>query len=64
MSTQSRYPGVRPFETRERPLFFGRARDVADLYDLLLLEKLLVLFGKSGYGKSSLLFNMFRIKLP
>lgn len=55
MSAQLRYPGVRPFETRERPLFFGRARDVADLYDLVLLEKLLVLFGKSGYGKSSLL---------
>ncbi len=50
-----RYPGVRPFETNERHLFFGRARDIADLYDLVLLENLLVLFGKSGYGKSSLL---------
>lgn len=50
-----RYPGVRPFERNERHLFFGRARDIADLYDLVLLEKLLVLFGKSGYGKSSLL---------
>lgn len=50
-----RYPGVRPFEINERHLFFGRARDIADLYDLVLLENLLVLFGKSGYGKSSLL---------
>jgi hypothetical protein len=50
-----RYPGVRPFEKHERHLFFGRARDVADLYDLILLEKMLVLFGKSGYGKSSLI---------
>ena len=55
MTTTLRYPGVRPFETHERHLFFGRARDVADLYDLILLEKLLVFFGKSGYGKSSLL---------
>ncbi len=50
-----RYPGVKPFETRERDYFFGRDRDIADLYNLILLEKLCVLFGKSGYGKSSLL---------
>lgn len=50
-----RYPGVRPFEASEKHLFFGRNRDIEDLYDLILLERLSVLFGKSGYGKSSLL---------
>ena len=50
-----RYPGVRPFETRERHLFFGRKRDTEELADHILLEKLVVLFAKSGYGKSSLL---------
>ena len=50
-----RYPGVRPFETHERHLFFGRSRDIEELYDLILLERLTVLFAKSGYGKSSLL---------
>jgi hypothetical protein len=50
-----RYPGVKPFETSEKELFFGRKRDIQDLYDLISLEKLVVLFGKSGYGKSSLL---------
>lgn len=50
-----RYPGVRQFETREAKLFFGRDRDIRDLYELICLEKVLVLFGKSGYGKSSLL---------
>jgi formylglycine-generating enzyme required for sulfatase activity len=50
-----RYPGVRPFETHEKHLFFGRSRDIEELYDLLLLERLIVLFAKSGYGKSSLL---------
>ncbi len=54
MSTY-RYPGVKPFETSDRHIFFGRDKDIADLYDLILLEKLVVLFGKSGYGKSSLL---------
>ncbi len=50
-----RYPGVQQFESEDAYRFFGRDRDIADLYDLVLLEKLVVLFGKSGYGKSSLL---------
>ena len=50
-----RYPGVKPFETSEQDLFFGRDRDIQDLFDLIRVEKLVVLFGKSGYGKSSLL---------
>ncbi|MBK8702388.1 MAG: hypothetical protein IPN33_01410 [Saprospiraceae bacterium] len=50
-----RYPGVKPFETSQAGQFFGRNRDIKDLYELILLEKLVVLFGKSGYGKSSLL---------
>ncbi|TNE50224.1 MAG: hypothetical protein EP344_17470 [Bacteroidetes bacterium] len=50
-----RYPGVRPFETHEQHLFFGRSRDIEELYDLILLERLVVLFAKSGYGKSSLI---------
>ncbi|MBL7794855.1 MAG: hypothetical protein JNK77_21135 [Saprospiraceae bacterium] len=50
-----RYPGVKPFETAQAGQFFGRTRDIKDLYELILLEKLVVLFGKSGYGKSSLL---------
>lgn len=50
-----RYPGVRPFEAADRDVFFGRDRDRDDLLGLIVLEKLVVLFGKSGYGKSSLL---------
>ena len=55
MSLQKRYPGVKPFETTEKELFFGRDQDIQDLYDLVYLEPLVVLFGKSGYGKSSLI---------
>lgn len=36
-------------------MFFGRDADIEDILDLILVEKLMVLFGKSGYGKSSLL---------
>jgi formylglycine-generating enzyme required for sulfatase activity/energy-coupling factor transporter ATP-binding protein EcfA2 len=50
-----RYPGVRPFEAADRTLFFGRDRDIADLFEMIRAERLVVLFGKSGYGKSSLL---------
>ncbi|MBK8703825.1 MAG: hypothetical protein IPN33_09490 [Saprospiraceae bacterium] len=50
-----RYPGVTPFEREQQHLFFGRDREIADLLRLVSLERLLVLFGKSGHGKSSLL---------
>jgi len=49
-----RYPGVKPFETSDKDIFFGRKDDIEDLLGLIKLEKLVVLFGKSGYGKSSL----------
>lgn len=51
----NRYPGVKPFVESENSLFFGRDNDIEDILDLILVEKLVVLFGKSGYGKSSLL---------
>ncbi len=51
----SRYPGTRPFELAERGLFYGREREINDLTRMTILERLVVLFGKSGYGKSSLL---------
>ena len=50
-----RYPGVQPFKTSDQDIFFGRNEDRDKLYNLIQLEKLVVLFGKSGYGKSSLL---------
>jgi len=52
---QYRYPGIRPFTEGQKELFFGRDNDRERLLSLVLLEKLTVLFGKSGYGKSSLL---------
>lgn len=50
-----RYPGIQPFTEQQKDLFFGRDDDREQLLSLILLEKLTVLFGKSGYGKSSLL---------
>lgn len=48
------YPGLRPFEKDEWPIFFGRER-MADAVVAQLLEKrVLMVHGESGCGKSSL----------
>jgi len=54
---RSRYPGVRPFsDSREdQQIFFGRDADIDRLFERVLVTRLLVLFGKSGLGKTSLL---------
>lgn len=55
MPQQYRYPGAKPFEQDERNLFFGREEDIKRMFELLSVEKLMVLYGKSGLGKTSLL---------
>ncbi len=52
-----RYPGARPFmdTAADQRLFFGRNRELNDLFYQVLGTSLLVLFGKSGLGKTSLL---------
>lgn len=52
---QNRYPGVQPFRNEQQHLFFGRDEDAFRLLSQVTGEKLTVLFGKSGYGKSSLI---------
>ncbi|MBC7775340.1 MAG: SUMF1/EgtB/PvdO family nonheme iron enzyme [Phycisphaerae bacterium] len=50
-----RYPGIRPFRSDEQHLFFGRDTDTERLLRLIDLQQVVILYGKSGYGKSSLL---------
>ena len=49
------YPGLRPFEASEWPIFFGRERIVADLRRRLTRLRLVVVHGSSGCGKSSVI---------
>ncbi|GAB1821229.1 tetratricopeptide repeat protein [Herbidospora sp. RD11066] len=49
------YVGLRAFENRDRDLFFGRSQESRDLTDLWRSNRLVVLYGPSGIGKSSLL---------
>src|SRR5262249_17732094 len=50
------YPGLRPFETSESHLFFGRDQQVLDLLDRLARNRFVAVLGLSGSGKSSLIY--------
>lgn len=52
---EHRYAGAKQFETIDEGIFFGRDEDIEKFYRLIKLESLLVLYGESGLGKSSLL---------
>ena len=52
---RNRYPGVKPFNTEEREAFFGRERETEELFRLVYVKQVVVLYAKSGFGKSSLL---------
>jgi ankyrin repeat protein/WD40 repeat protein/TPR repeat protein len=51
-----RYPGAAPFSDSalHRKLFFGRSKDAKNLVDTILADALVVLYAKSGTGKTSL----------
>jgi tetratricopeptide (TPR) repeat protein len=52
-----RYPGARPFadDPNDQRLFYGRDEEIDTLFHRVCAARLLVLFGKSGLGKTSLL---------
>lgn len=51
----NRYPGPKPFKTEEQSIFFGRDMDISEFYKYIFLHQIVILFGESGYGKSSLI---------
>ncbi len=53
--SRNRYPGTKPFSTEQEALFHGREQEVSGLFREIRLNDLMVLHGKSGLGKSSLL---------
>ncbi len=52
---KTRYPGAQPFSTSQQPIFFGREEELSELIRHVMAEQMVVLFSKSGLGKSSLL---------
>lgn len=55
MTTSGPYLGLRAYLPGDAHLFFGRDAEIRDVRSLWLSSRLLVLFGPSGVGKSSLL---------
>ena len=49
------YPGLRPFMKDEWPIFFGREGMTDEVIARLMHNRLLVVHGDSGCGKSSLI---------
>lgn len=52
------YVGLRPYEEKERHLFFGRDHDADRLCNKIFAGPLTVLYAPSGVGKSSLLVTL------
>src|SRR5262249_27555164 len=52
-----RYPGAQPFsdDALSRKIFFGREREVIALSDQILANRMVVVYARSGLGKTSLL---------
>ncbi len=50
-----RFPGTRAFKQSESSIFTGRSTDVDKLSQLIAIEKIAVLFGNVGCGKTSLI---------
>jgi ABC-type polar amino acid transport system ATPase subunit len=48
------YPGLRPFDTHEVDIFFGREEQIDRLLERLQRTRFLTVVGPSGCGKSSL----------
>ena len=48
------YPGLRPFESDEWLIFFGRESMVDEVIDRLAQRRVVLIHGASGSGKSSL----------
>ena len=51
------FPGTRPYLAREAAVFFGREHELSVLYNQLMTAQppIILLYGQSGVGKSSLL---------
>ena len=56
-ASATRYPGAQPFsdDALSRKIFFGREREVIALSDQILANRMVVVYARSGLGKTSLL---------
>jgi len=55
LSAQNPWPGLRAFTENDREFFLGREAEAAELLGLVQRKPVVVLYGQSGLGKTSLL---------
>lgn len=55
LTKQNPWPGLRAFGENDREFFFGRERETTELLNLVQRSPVVVLYGQSGLGKTSLL---------
>ena len=53
--SDSPFVGPRPFETEDRDRFFGRTRELEELFSLIIAHRAILVYAQSGAGKTSLL---------
>lgn len=53
-SGQNPYRGLRPFESAQRGVFFGRSLEVGAIIERMRTDSIVIVAGDSGVGKSSL----------
>lgn len=54
-NNQELYVGPRPFEYKDRKLFFGRDKESRDLLSIAIAHRALLIYAQSGAGKTSLI---------
>jgi hypothetical protein len=64
MKTLRRYPGASPFNSSQEKIFFGRDKDIGRLLTMIQVERKVLLYSRSGLGKTSLLEAGVLPKLP
>jgi WD40 repeat protein len=55
VDAQNPWPGLEAFTEQDQNYFYGREAEVDELHRLVMRERLTILFGVSGLGKTSLL---------
>ena len=55
LDTEHPWPGLLPFSVEDQEFFRGREEETVELFRQVMRERLTVLFGRSGLGKTSLL---------
>lgn len=58
------YKFLDPYGMEDRDLFFGRDQDISELYFRLYRSRILLVYGESGSGKTSLLQCGLRSEIP